>query len=140
MEKFRTVTNITAEAALEIIKFAITEAGKLGLKMSITIVDTSMAMVAFTRMDGATPHSTETSRRKANSAASTGRSTGWMSADLAVTLPLGAGNLLTNIPGGVPIRFKGLLVGGLGIAGGTVDQDASVAKAVIAAIGADPIS
>ena len=88
-----------------------------------------MSLVAFARADGATPHSIETSRRKANTSASTGRVTGFMQADLAVTLPLGSGNILTNIPGGVPLRFNGALAGGMGIAGGTVDEDAAVANA-----------
>lgn len=140
MEKYRSVSNITAEAALQLIRAALAEAERLGLKMSIAVVDTSMTLVAFTRGDGATPHSVETSRRKANTAASTGRITGWMPQDLAITLPLGSGNLLTNIPGGVPIRFKGMLVGGLGVAGGTVEQDAAVAKAALESLGADSIS
>ena len=38
---------------------------------------------------------------------------------LEVKLPLGANNLLTNIPGGHPISLDGKVVGGFGIAGGT---------------------
>jgi glc operon protein GlcG len=98
-----------------------------------------MGLIAFARADGATPHSVETSRRKANTAASTGKATGWMSSDLAITLPLGSGNELTNIPGGIPLRFNGQLAGGLGIAGGTVEQDAIVAEATLRALSADPI-
>jgi uncharacterized protein GlcG (DUF336 family) len=48
--------------------------------------------------------------------------------------------MLTNIRGGVPIVFGGTLVGGLGVAGGTPDQDIEIATAVLAAIGADPVS
>lgn len=96
-----------------------------------------MSLIAFARADGATPHSIETSRRKANASASTGRATGWMTGDLAITLPLASGNMLTNIPGGVPLRFGGVLAGGLGIAGGTVEQDATVANATLKALSAD---
>jgi glc operon protein GlcG len=128
---------ITNAAALKAVETAITEGAKQGVAVSVAIVDPSLTLVAFGKADGATPHSVETSRRKANTAASTRKATGWMPDSLAVTLPLGTGNLLTNVPGGFPLRFDGNLVGGLGIAGGTVEQDAAVAKATLAALGAD---
>jgi glc operon protein GlcG len=40
----------------------------------------------------------------------------------------------------VPIFFGGIFVGGLGIAGGTPDQDIEIATAVLAAIGADSLT
>ena len=54
-----------------------------------------------------------------------------------MTLPLAADNTLTNLGGGMPLIFDGKLVGGLGIAGGTVDQDKEIALKVIEAIGSD---
>ncbi len=139
MKYTRSITSITTEAALEAIRVALSEASKLGVKISVAIVSPDMSLLAFARADGATPHSVETSRRKANTAASTGKATGWMSADLSITLPLGSGNMLTNIPGGVPLRFNGELAGGMGIAGGTVDQDAAVANAALKALSADAL-
>ncbi len=135
--KLRTVSNITAEAALSAVNTAFAEAKKAGVTISVAVVDTSLNLIAFAKGDGATPHSAETSRRKANTAASTGKVTGWMDSDLAVTLPMASGNILTNVPGGIPLRFNGVLGGGLGIAGGTVEQDAAVSKAILDAIGAD---
>ena len=137
--KLHSVLNITAATAIETIQIAFVEAKKIGINISVAVVDTSLSLVAFSRGDGATPHSAETSRRKANTAASTGKVTGWMSSDLAVTLPMASGNLLTNVPGGVPLRFNGVLGGGLGIAGGTVEQDSAIAKSALVAIGADTL-
>lgn len=137
MTNFVDVPVITHDAALEAVRVAIDEGAKRGVLVSVAIVDPSLGLVAFGKANGATPHSVETSRRKANGAASTRRATGWMPDALAVTLPLGTGNLITNIPGGFPIKYEGKVVGGLGIAGGTVEQDAEVAAATIAAIGAD---
>jgi uncharacterized protein GlcG (DUF336 family) len=105
----------------------------------VTVVDPSMTMVAFGKADGATPHSVETSRRKANTAASTRRATGWMSDTFGVQLPLATGGALTNILGGSPLQFGGVHTGGLGVAGGTPDQDAAITAATLAAIGADEI-
>ena len=133
----RSVSNITAFAAIDAVKAAFAEAQKIGINISVAVVDTSLNLVAFARGDGATPHSAETSRRKANTAASTGKITGWMGPDLAITLPMASGNLLTNVPGGVPLRFNGVLGGGLGIAGGTIEQDNAIAQATLIAIGAD---
>lgn len=137
MSKFVESPVITHEAALDAVRVAIEEGGKRGVRVSVAVVDPGLGLVAFGKADGATPHSVETSRRKANGAASTRRATGWMPDALAVTLPLGTGNLITNIPGGFPLKYEGKVVGGLGIAGGTVEQDAEVAAATIAAIGAD---
>jgi uncharacterized protein GlcG (DUF336 family) len=59
-----------------------------------------------------------------------------MQGDLAVALPLGTGELLTNIRGGVPIVIDGRHLGGLGVAGGPPDGDAEIAIAVLRSIGA----
>jgi glc operon protein GlcG len=137
MANYYDVSVISHETALAIVNAAIAEGQKQGVAVSVAVVDPSMQLVAFTKADGATPHSVETSRRKANTAASTQKKTGWMDDKLAVALPAAANNVLTNIPGGFPIKFDGKIVGGLGIAGGTVEQDAMIAQAVIATIGAD---
>lgn len=130
---------ISHELAFHIASVAIGEGAKVGLAVAVTIVDPALALVAYVRADGMTPHSIETSLRKAQTAASTRRATGYMQGELATALPAGSGNLLTNIKGGVPLRFDGVLLGGLGIAGGAPDQDAQVARAVLAEVGADPV-
>ncbi|WP_294563906.1 heme-binding protein [uncultured Arthrobacter sp.] len=137
MENYRVTASITYEAAQNAVRVAIDEAARTGIAVVVTVVDPTMVPVAFGRADGATPHSVETSRRKANTAASTRRRTGWMQDSFAVELPLGTGGLLTNIRGGSPLKFGGTLVGGIGVAGGTPDQDAAIAAATLAAIGAD---
>lgn len=131
---------ISHELALHIVAVAIEHGSRAGLPVAVTVVDPAMALVAYARADGITPHSSETSRRKAQTAASTRRPTGWMQGDFGLMLPLGSGNLLTNISGGVPLRFEGRLLGGLGVAGGTPDQDAEIALATLEAVGADTLS
>jgi glc operon protein GlcG len=138
MEKYRETVTITYDAARDAVRVAMEQGAAAGVVPVVTVVDPSMTMVAFGKADGATPHSVETSRRKANTAASTRRKTGWMQDSFALELPLATGGLLTNIRGGYPLIFDGTLVGGIGIAGGTPDQDAAVAEATLAAIDADP--
>lgn len=137
MQNYIQTTQITHEAAQNAVTVAIAEGAKLGVLAVVTVVDPHMAMVAFGRADGATPHSVETSRRKANTAASTRKNTGWMSDAFAIQLPLGTGGSLTNIGGGSPLTFGGQMVGGIGVAGGTPDQDAAIAAATLRQIGAD---
>ena len=132
----QTVT-INHSTALKAVQIALAEGAKQGIAISAAVVDPSLMLVAFAKADGATPHSVETSRRKATAAASTGKATGWMGEDLAVALPLAANNLLTNILGGFPLVFDGRHVGGLGIAGGTVEQDAAIARMTIEELGAE---
>jgi uncharacterized protein GlcG (DUF336 family) len=135
--KYIDIPTVSYETAAEVVSVAIAEGTKVGVAVSVAVVDLGLNLVAFGKADGATAHSVETSRRKANTAASTKKETGWMPADLELKLSLGANNLLTNIPGGHPIIFDGKVVGGFGIAGGTVEQDAEVAAAVKRQIGSE---
>lgn len=131
------VPTVTYETAAQIVAAALQLAADAGVRGVVTVVDPAMQLVAFGRADGATPHSVETSRRKADTAASTRRPSAAMRADLAVALEHGSGGRLTSIAGGVPIAFGGVHVGGLGVAGGAPEQDADIAAATLAAIGAD---
>lgn len=135
--KYIDVPTISYKSAAEIVETAISEGNKIGVAVSVSVVDLGLNLVAFGKADGATTHSIETSRRKANTAASTKKETGWMPESLEIKLPLGANNLLTNIPGGHPIIFDNKVTGGFGIAGGTVEQDAEVAEAVKRKIGSE---
>jgi glc operon protein GlcG len=128
---------ITAEAALDAINAALEEGDRLGVRVSATVVDASLTLVAFVKADGATPHSVDTSRAKANTAASTRRATGWMGPDLAMPIPLATNGRLTNIRGGAPISVDSVVVGAIGIAGGTPEQDEAVAAAVARRTAAD---
>lgn len=135
----RTVQVITVDTALEAVKAALEEGQHLGVAVSVTIVNSLLNPVAYVHGDGAPPHSVETSKRKAQTAASTRRSSGGLPEHLALALPLASGNLLTNLGCGLPIRFGGVHVGGIGVGGGTVEQDIAIATAALKAIGADPI-
>lgn len=131
------VQTVTYDTAARVVQAGLQIAERHGVRAVITVTDPSMALVAFGRADGATPHSAETSRRKANTAASTRKPTAAMVAELAVALEHGSGGLLTSIKGGVPLAFGGVHVGGIGVAGGRPDQDAEIAAELLAAVDAD---
>jgi glc operon protein GlcG len=120
---------VAVDTALTTIGHAIAEGKSLGVAVSVAVVDPSMNLVAFARADGATPHSVYSSRAKANAAASMRRPTGSMSEDLALALPLATELKVTNITGGSPLTVDGVVIGAIGIAGGTPAQDAQIAEA-----------
>jgi uncharacterized protein GlcG (DUF336 family) len=129
--------DIGFELAYEIVGVAVREGERRGVSVTVAVVDSALGLVAHGRADGSMQHSVETSRRKANTASSTRRPSGWMSDGFALELPAATGNLLTNIRGGFPIVVAGRVVGGVGVAGGTPVQDAEIGLAVLAAVGAE---
>lgn len=139
MSNYFEVPTITYETAAHIVWTAMEQAQHAGVRGVITVVDPATQLVAFGRADGATPHSVETSRRKADTAASTRRPSHAMRPDLAVALEHGTGGRLTSLAGGFPLSFNGIHIGGLGVAGGAPEDDAGIAMAALAAVGADAV-
>ena len=137
MSAYATVNVVTYETAARAVALTLEEGEKLGLKLCATVVDPSLGLVAYGRADGMTPHSVETSKRKAQTAASTRKPSAAILPELATKLELGSGGMLTSIAGGVPLAFDSVHVGGLGVAGGQPAEDAQVAQAVLARLGAD---
>ncbi|MGM7678544.1 GlcG/HbpS family heme-binding protein [Microbacterium sp. A94] len=137
MTTHTTIQAVTYATAARAIELGMQIATAAGVRAVITVADPTMAMVAFGRTDGATPHSVETSRRKAATAASTRKPTVAIAPEFAVALEHGTGGLLTSVAGGVPLSFAGVHIGGIGIAGGRPDQDAEIALALLAELGAD---
>ena len=137
MPEYLTVNVISYETAAKAVALTIEEGAKLGVKACATVVDPALGLVAYGRADGMTPHSVETSRRKAQTAASTRKPSAAILPELATKLELGSGGVLTSIAGGVPLQFDGVHVGGLGVAGGKPAEDAEIAAAVLKRLGAD---
>jgi len=131
------VQTVTYETAARAVEAGLRIAAAAGVRAVVTVADPAMTMVAFGRADGATPHSVETSRRKAATAASMRKPTSAIAPELAVALEHGTGGLLTSIKGGVPLVFDNVHIGGLGVAGGRPDQDAEIALAVLEELGAN---
>jgi glc operon protein GlcG len=137
MSTFYSVPTVSYETAARAVAIGLRQAEAAGVKAVVTVIDPSLVLVAVGRADGAPPHSVETSRRKAITAASTRKPSAAMPQETVTLLEHGTGGLLTGIRGGVPLVFDGVHTGGLGIAGGTPDQDAAIAAATLAELGTD---
>lgn len=138
-EKTFTKESLSYQSALELMQEAISEAKKLGLEISVSVVDESGIEKAFCRMDRAPLIAVETAVKKARFAVGFGMPTGenWYSfiKDDAI-LNQGAADLpgFILLGGGVPIYFEDSLIGAIGISGGHYKQDEQCANAAVSKV------
>ena len=114
-----------------------------GYKVSASVVDRAGVLRAMIRADGAGPHTVDSSKKKAYTAASLRRPTTEL-AELINKVPtleaLGDINdQMLMLGGGLPIEIGGEIVGGIGVGGAPgAHLDDSCAQAGLDAIGAAP--
>jgi uncharacterized protein GlcG (DUF336 family) len=130
---------IGLDEARHIIGIAEQAATRSDQPQNIAVVDAGGHLIAHVRMDGARRAGAQIAIDKAWTAAVCEAAT----ADFAVTAAPGGplygleathGGRLVIIGGGVPLRRDGVVVGGIGVSGGTADQDVAVAEAGAAAL------
>jgi uncharacterized protein GlcG (DUF336 family) len=121
-------------------KAAKAAARERGVPISVAVVDQGGQLVAFERMDGADLVTISLSQDKAWTALMNRMPT----RDLAPLVQPGAefygyesiGRGRTIVfAGGMPLEIDGVLVGGLGVSGGSVEQDQEIVDAALAAFG-----
>lgn len=136
---FEPAAVISAEAAVAAATAAVTKARELGIRVNVAIVDSAGNPAAFLRMPGAFLHSVGIASDKAYTAASFGFPSGEWHARLAANDRLRQGLMavprLVMIGGGFPIVVGGVRVGGIGVSGGSEDEDEVCARAGLAALG-----
>jgi uncharacterized protein GlcG (DUF336 family) len=125
---------ITAKAAQKAIEVGAQRAVEIGVPMSIAVIDSGRALVAFLRMDRALLGSVEIAQAKAYTA----RTVNARTADLGPLVQPGAPfyglevshrQPLVVFGGGMPITHGGEVVGAVGVSGGSAEQDVDVAEA-----------
>lgn len=140
MSQTFTKNSVSAELALRMVQLASDKATELGAPSVIAIVDESGVAKLVARMDGAGVASIQVATDKAYSAAVTGVPTdqwyGISQQDPAFGFGLSGIDRLCPIGGGVPIQVDGSGVGGVGVSGGSPDQDVEVATAALTAVSA----
>lgn len=116
---------------------------KDGYRVSVSVVDGAGVLRAMGRGDGAGPHTVDSSRKKAYTAASVRRSTTEL-ADLINKIPTVQALRYMNseiliLGGGLPIEIRGEVVGGIGVGGAPgAHLDDACAQEGLDAIGAAP--
>jgi uncharacterized protein GlcG (DUF336 family) len=112
------------------------EALKNGWNVVIAITDDGGNLLYLQRLDGTQASSSETATRKASTAALFKRPTKALEDAVAggrvslLSLPN-----VTPLEGGLPILYKGEIIGAIGVSGAQSSQDAQVAK-----VGADTLA
>ena len=130
-------------AANKAIYAAIEACKKDGYRVSVSVVDRAGVLRAMGRTDGAGPHTVDSSRKKAYTAASMRRPTSELAELIARTPTLQAlrdinGEILI-VGGGLPIEIGGETVGGIGVGGAPgAHLDDACAQEGLDAIGAAP--
>jgi len=109
-------------------------ADSMEVPMVLTVVDAAGQLVEFRRMDGALVISTTLAPNKAYTAAAVRMATHELAGLAQPGGPLFG--IETNIPkltligGGLPLMRDGVLVGAVGVSGGSVEQDIDVAQSM----------
>ena len=116
------------------------KAEEFGVPFTVSIVDAGAHLVAAARQDGAALAAVETSQVKARTAVLFGQATKDLAGAVQPGAPLFGIEAATSGPlafvgGGVPVRdAHGVVIGAIGVGGGSPDQDHEVAEAALAAL------
>jgi len=125
---------VTLEDARRVISAAEKKALEIGQPMNIAVVDGGGNLVAHVRMDGAWIGSIDISIKKAY----TSRAFNLATKDLAEQSQSGGqffgihasnNGQIMIFAGGIPLYSEGQVVGGIGVSGGSGEQDHAVAEA-----------
>lgn len=132
---------LPSNLAMKAIQAAVDFCKKDGYRVTASVVDRGGVLRAMVRADGAGPHTTESSRKKAFTAASLRRATSELAEMVAKNAALqGLRDMDRNIlilGGGLPIEINGEMVGGIGVGGAPGGHlDDACAQAGLDAIGA----
>lgn len=135
-----TQTVIGWEAAATAVRAAVAHAQTLGAQVNVAVTDSSGVLAAFLRMPGAPLHSVDIAIDKAYTAVSFGLPTDlWAKALQSHSAAVREGIVLrprfVAFGGGLPIVEAGQRIGGIGVSGGSEEQDQAIAQAGLAALG-----
>ena len=131
---------LTLAAARRMIAAVEAEAAAMQVAMSVAVVDSGDQLVAFARMDGADLVGVRLAQDKAYTALVNRMPT----RDLAPLVQPGAefygydslaGGRMIVFAGGMPLERNGVLVGAIGVSGGSAEEDQRAADAATKALG-----
>jgi len=133
------MSSLTLADARSIIAAAEKRAEEIGQPMNIAVADAGGNLIAHVRMDGAWMGSIDISINKAWTARAFDIQTKDLADNAQPTqqfygIHASNGGKVMIFAGGIPLRRDGEVVGGLGVSGGSGEQDQTVAEAGAAAL------
>jgi uncharacterized protein GlcG (DUF336 family) len=134
-------TTLHWDAAVSVVRGALTKADELGIRVAVAVIDRGGNQLAFARDSGAPFHSNAIAQDKATTSASFGLPTkDWWPVLEGMNSPgLLAG--IVSVPrmvvfgGGVPVYVNGECIAGVGVSGGSEEEDEICARAGLIAAG-----
>lgn len=125
------MSGLRLEAVKRVLEAAVAKAAELGANFTVAVMDDGGHLLGLYRMDGALLAGLESAQVKAHTAVFFGTPTRNLPMDKPFTPALlGASSYpIAMIPGEVPLSLEGRIVGGIGVGGGTAEQDEAVAMA-----------
>ena len=134
-----TIKRLDLAEARVMITAAKAKAEEIGVPMCIAVTDESCNLIAFERMDGAKIPSITIAIDKSFTAAGTRNPTKSLGdasqpGKPAYGVSSAIGGRMVGIAGGLPVSSGGVVVGGIGVSGGSPDQDLEVAVAGASAL------
>jgi uncharacterized protein GlcG (DUF336 family) len=131
--------SLTLAAAQRAVAAALEEADKLSVDVCIAATDRAGHLLAFARMDRAPILCSQIAQDKAYSVAAFGglpTSDWWrlLESEPALLHGITKTDRLIVFGGGVPVVAEGRTVGGIGVSGGSSDQDVLIAEAGAAVV------
>ena len=130
---------LTLKAATTLLKAAKAAARERSVSISVAVVDQGGQLVAFERMDGADLITISLAQDKAWTALTNRMPTRDLGplvqpgAEFYGYESIGRGRTIV-FAGGMPIELDGVLVGGVGVSGGSVEQDQEIVDAALTAL------
>ena len=109
------------------------EADRLGVQVSIAVVDEAGVLLALERLDGARLHTPEAAWLKARTAAIVRTSTAELERGVVADPALLSFPGRMPLAGGMPILHDAQVVGGVASSGAQPDQDEAICRAALAA-------
>ena len=141
MNEVVTQSLINHRLAASLCQAVLEKADELGARVNVAVVDRSGRLAAFLRHPDAAFHSSDIAVDKAYTAVSFGVPTHqWPEVMSTMSEAVQKGMLLRDrfiaFGGGLPISLDGERIGGVGVSGGSEEQDQACAEAALAVINA----
>lgn len=135
----RNLNSITLEAAKKMGVEALKKATEINVPVVFSVVDNGGNLLYLERMDKAFVTSIDIAINKAFTAWALKKGTNEISEDVLPGQSLYGLNTTNNcriitFGGGFPIVINGEIIGAVGVSGGTVEEDMSIAKAGLSAL------
>lgn len=132
------ISRLDSADAQRLLAGAKAKADEINAPMCIAILDESCNLLAFERMDGAKTTSIQMAIDKGFTAAGTRRMTHELHEPSLPGNPVygltsALGGRMIVIAGGVPVTHDGVIIGAIGVSGGSPAQDLEVAEAGVLA-------